>query len=279
MEKTACIDWLSFTATRKGDKFFPMLPPWENSEESKQETPRFGYRAAAKYPSGMVVMYDGSTATMGWHYIYSGTAIKTLDFQFEDGGNTILNWHIKQGHRCTRIDLAVDVRGDDNFPYRLAAKSEAHQWTGTAHSSTTVRGSDGRGITIYVGSRTSERFVRIYDKAAQLGMNTAWTRIEAEIKGDSARAVANAVMMFEPNGISSVGQSVICRVCEFEDRTWKEVFDGAKMPIGTPKIEEKNTEAWLLGQVASALARFERNYPERKILERLWTAVEDMLGE
>lgn len=279
MKKTVCIDWLSFTAPRDTDKHFPKLPPWESGRDAKPDVPRFGYRSAIRLPSGMVVMFDGSTSTMGWHYIYSGSALKNLDEAFQDGGQHVLSYHSREGHKCTRIDLAIDVYDEPKLLPRLKAMSERHEWMGTAHSSTTIQSSDGKGLTIYVGSRTSERFVRMYDKAAQLGQIGDWTRIETEVKGDSARAIARAILGAGDSGLSLVAQSVISRVCEFPCEAWYSVFDGEKMEIGTPKVEEKQTEAWILGQVATAIAKFERANPEKKILERLWNAIEDKLGE
>jgi DNA relaxase NicK len=279
MKKAVCLDWMSFTAPKIDDRTFPLLPPWESGITGKPDVPRFGYRSARKFPSGMTVMYDGATSTMGWHYIYSGSAIKMLDEVFEDGGQHILNWHISQGHKCTRIDLAIDVYDAPSLLPVLQDMAEHHEWYGTAHSATTIKSSDGKGLTIYVGSRTSERFVRIYNKAAQTGQRGDWTRIECEVKGDSARQVARAIVGLDIGGISMVAYGVIERVCRFPTSSWEAVFDGAKMEIGTPQVEEKQTEAWILGQVASAVARFEREYPDKKILERLWNAIEDKLGE
>jgi len=279
MKKTVCLDWLSFTAPKNDNQSFPTLPPWESGLDGKPDVPRFGYRQATRYPSGMVVMYDGATPTMGFHYIYSGSALKSLDEVFEDGGIHVLNWHNSKGHKCTRIDLAIDVYDSPFLLPTLKVMSERHEWTGTAHSSTTIQSSDGKGLTIYVGSRSSERFVRMYDKSAQMGIDGNWTRIEAEIKGDSARAVGRAILGVGNGGLSMVAQSVISRVCEFPCPSWHAVFDGETMEIGTPKVEEKQTEAWLLGVVAQAAASFERAYPEKKILERLWNAIEDHLGE
>jgi hypothetical protein len=119
----------------------------------------------------------------------------------------------------------------------------------------------------------------MYDKAAQMAQEGDWTRIECEVKGDSARAVSRAIIAVGEGGIGIVAQSVIARVCSFDDHGWKAIFDGERMAIGTPKVEEKKTEEWLLGQVASALASFELNYPDKRILDRFWAAVEDKLGE
>lgn len=279
MKKAVCIDWLSFTAHQDSEKRYPFMPPFEDGSTGRPDTPRFGYRGATRYKSGLVVMFDGATKTMGWHYIYSGQAIKSIDEQFSDGGESILRWHNAAGHKCTRIDLAIDVFDMPELLPTIKAMAERHDWAGTAHSATTVQSSDGRGLTVYVGSRTSERFVRIYDKAAQTGEGGYWTRIECEVKGDSARAVGRAILGIADGGIGLVAQSVISRVCEFPCKAWQEVFTGEKIEVGTPKIEEKQTEKWILEQVASAVAKFELQFPEKRILERLWDAIENRLGE
>lgn len=279
MEKTVCIDWLSFTAHEDPGARGYRLPPWESGVGAKADTPRFGYRRAERLDSGTVVMFDGTTPTMGQHYIHSGATLKLLDGVFQDGGTHVLNWHNERGHKCTRIDLAIDVFDAPTLLPVLKYMSEAHGWTGTAHSATTIKSSDGKGITIYIGSRVSERFVRIYDKAAQTRQEGDWTRIECEVKGDSARAICRAILGAGDGGIGLVAQSVISRVCEFDTAPWHAIFDGKKIQIGTPKVEEKQTEAWLLGQVVSAITRFERDFPEKKILEKICRAVEGRLFE
>lgn len=279
MFKTVCIDWLSFTSHPQDGMNAFIIPPWENALDGKPHVPRFGYRKATRFSSDCVVMYEGSTDSMGAHYIYSGQALATLNEYFEDGGQHILKWHSDRGHKCTRIDLAIDVKEDSAFLPQIRGKVERNEFTGTARGATIVSSSDGAGLTLYIGSRSSERFVRIYDKAAQMKVDGQWTRIEAEIKHDSARAIARTIVGFGAGGISLVAQSIIRRVCDFDCPAWKAVFDGKTIPIGTPKIEEKKTEEWILSQVAKAIARFEREYPEKRILERLWDTIEDILGE
>lgn len=279
MRTAATIDWISYTSHNTFNGHVHPRIPFNPTFETISTTPRFGYRQALKTRNSAIVMFDGSTETMGTHYIYSGEAIKRISADAKDGGFSILEYHEGQGDKCTRIDLAIDVFDKPLFIQQIKTLAETNQFTGTAHKTTTLQSSDGSGITIYVGSRTSERFVRIYDKAAQLGQDGAWTRIECEVKGDSARAVARAVMGNGVSGISVVGKSVIRRVCDFACEDWRAVLHGAHIPIGTPKIEEKKTEEWLLSQVATALARFENEYPEKKICERFWRKVEALLSE
>lgn len=277
MEKAVIIDWLSFTAHATSNKIGYITQPWESGLDAKPDTPRFGYRRAVRYSSGAVVMFDGSTDTMGAHYVYSGQALANLDEVFQDGGQHVLRWHMDQGHKCTRIDLAIDVFDDASFLPQIRGKAERNEFSGTARTATIVSSSDGAGLTVYVGSRSSERFVRVYNKAAQTGTDRPWTRIECEVKGDSARAVGGAVLHPDNGGLALVAQSVIRRVVDFDCKAWQEILSGEQIAIGTPKIEERQTEAWILGQVAKAVAKFEVNYPEKRIIERLWRAIDAQL--
>jgi hypothetical protein len=202
-----------------------------------------------------------------------------IDLEHQDGGLSILRWHTVCLHKCTRIDLAIDVKDNSLLMGDIEQMASEHNWKGTAHSSTTIKSNDGKGCTVYMGSRSSERFVRIYDKAAQLAQLGDWVRIEAEIKGDSARGVARAIAASGSEGLGIIAQSVIKRVCDFPCKEWDYVFDGKIIDVGTPKENEKQTEKWILGQVASAIAKFERQHPDKKILERLWEQVSDILGE
>lgn len=279
MEKAVIIDWLSFTANATDNRAGYLTQPWESGLDAKPDVGRFGYRSAVRFTSGAIIMFDGATPTMGAHYIYSGQALANLDEVFQDGGQHVLKWHIDKGHKCTRIDLAIDVWDDTSILPQIRGKAERNEFSGTARSATIVASSDGAGLTVYIGSRTSERFVRIYNKAAQTGTQRPWVRIECEVKGDSARAVGSAILHAGNGGLSLVAQSVIRRVVHFDCKAWKAVLSGDEIEIGTPKIEERQTEAWILGSVAKAIAKFEQNYPDKRILERLWNAIEDMLGE
>lgn len=276
-ENSVCIDWLSFTAPHRSQLPGVIVPPWEESINGQADIGRFGYRKALRFHSGLIVMYDGSTPTMGQHFIYSGRAIMNSIANNNDGGLSILDWHNSQGHKCTRIDLAIDVPDGQELIETISKMAETRSFRGTAHTATTIRSSDGEGLTIYVGSRISERFVRVYNKSAQLGQQGHWTRIEVEIKGDSARAVARAILGAGNGGLDMVARSVISRVCTFDCPSWQKVFEGETLTIGTPKIEEKATEEWLLGQVVAALVKFERQNPDKQIIQRFWDKVEMLL--
>jgi hypothetical protein len=92
--------------------------------------------------------------------------------------------------RTSRLDLAGDAAAGARHPRwyfdrRVAARTRTRRGAWTL----TERG-DG-GETLYVGSRTSERFLRIYRRPGAI-------RHELELKGDLARLVAAAAAAGTP---------------------------------------------------------------------------------
>lgn len=82
--------------------------------------------------------------------------------------------------RATRIDLQVTVQESVDVPELIAAHRAAFR---------RIKSTDISGETLYIGSRTSERFWRIYNKAEQLRrpeLDPLW-RWELELKGKRAQ--------------------------------------------------------------------------------------------
>lgn len=80
--------------------------------------------------------------------------------------------------RLSRLDLCIDVPVEiDLLSLYRRQKSES----GKIHCTLI------NNQTLYVGSRKSERFWRVYDKAAEQGLVGPLYRIEVELKGNRAR--------------------------------------------------------------------------------------------
>ncbi len=115
-----------------------------------------------------------------------------------------LGWCVEHGH-ITRLDLALDDRRGLVTYDRLVAAVEAGAVVSRARrcSWTVGRATDDgslAGWTLYIGSRTSEGVVRIYDKRAERQERVgavgagSWVRVELECKGELAEAMAPAVL-------------------------------------------------------------------------------------
>jgi len=107
--------------------------------------------------------------------------------------------------RLTRLDLCVSVDREIDLDYWYARQRAA---------GAKIKASLINGETLYIGSRKSDRFWRIYNKALEQGVAGPLFRIELELKGDRARQAKMLLMrgkraeIFLFNRIGVVGDLV-----------------------------------------------------------------------
>jgi len=187
---------------------------------------------------------------MGVSVDYPGSALKQVEPIME------LQHAVAIGGQVSRLDIAIDTdEAWDVEDFRKAIKS------GEVDTRARKAGVyDGlNGWTVYVGSRSSEKFLRIYDKAAETKTTDPWTRIELECKGDFAQSIAK--------GINAEGYGMIPLVIRAFAHfptlpCWERVTGGGGVYLATPKVERhSNTRGWLLQTVAPVLVRMVNNDP------------------
>lgn len=250
------VDWLSVTFKsgltdldiRKAVSFGFPLKTWTQTQA------RFGYSVAFVHPFGHTVMANYGRPEMGVHLSFGGRALRSL----AEGGIEavqMLAWSIKQGGKITRIDLAIDVFDTPIDPMALAQCDRMKDAPGNARKWDFVKGHDG-GCTAYIGSRKSERFLRIYDKAAQMKQTERpWTRFELEFKGDSAKAAAFQMSELMDNERPMYIQGLIKAMFNPNDPIFQAVMVAEATPLQTQKDTEDNTVDWLLNSVAKTIAK------------------------
>ena len=113
----------------------------------------------------------------------------------------------------TRADWALDDRKGLLSLERILEADEkgaiVTRWQGLTVIQNRQRG-QRRGWTVYIGSRSSEAFCRIYDKAAEQGRDGVhWVRFEFETKGAFADALAREVLA---HGAGAVVQQINRRI-------------------------------------------------------------------
>lgn len=275
-DRAVTIDWLSYTLPWKSPRIKSLSPEVTIElvaerasgmvERWYAEKPLHGYRwqVVSVEKPGLRVMISPRNHDMGVHVQFAGSALA--------GENVIdrLDYALNYGGNVTRIDLAVDVAQAWDIPalYQLAKDGGAKTRTKKFSLITSTE-----GTTFYAGSRTSEKFLRIYDKAAQTGSARPWTRIELECKGDFAANIAKFVAV---EGLHQI-PAVIRGYFDFEGvPVWNYAMDGHIDKVSLPKVErQSNTRGWLLEQVAPALAKYLEHEPE--FLQQFITRVECLL--
>lgn len=150
---------------------------------------------------------------------------------------------------------------------------------------TLIEGDDGE-CTLYLGSRTSERYIRVYQKPGSDGF--AYTRLEVECKGSVARALAASLMSGTNEGQSAMN-TVISRAVELfgsvtalaSHRQFVASLALGTAPTGARTVSElSNTVAWLRNAVFPAVKRLSKDGDYREetlqiLLEMLRCFTED----
>lgn len=140
---------------------------------------------------------------------------------------------------------------------------------------------DGYGVTVYVGSRKSKHFARLYDKGAQTGdeaYERAW-RYEVELHNDSATASARYIWN-RTAAVAKVTSSTVWSY--FHERgitpPWtKEDEETALRPATTPKTDIERKLQWLREQVAPTVRLLHKSVPAPIIRAALGMDEDDQL--
>lgn len=271
MNTEFAIDWFSVTAE------LPTLPlpgvlayplrcrsGWAAARASN------GYTEAYRNEIGTLVQWNAAKPSMRAQVTYSGTVLA----RYREAGENELNivrWHCQRSDRVTRIDFAFDVRDSGlniDVLYEELKSGSARTLT-TKHSIV-----HSTGVTLYVGSRESERFLRVYDKAAEMSVPGDWIRIEVEIKGEKARQLGKILAYAMEHQVISIARSLVSAHVMFANDIWKRVLgENEPVKLTASKKERMDFKNWLANQVAPAIAKYIARGGDRDIIDQLTAMV------
>lgn len=125
----------------------------------------------------------------------------------------------------TRIDVAIDVLDDDRASIAAlvdSVRSGETRLKGKQHSVIQSVSRGMVGTTLYIGSRKSDKYIRVYDKAAEQGLKGKnWTRIELEAKGDYAASLGMRILSDGYGlAIAELSRAIDCPL-----EWWREALD------------------------------------------------------
>jgi hypothetical protein len=130
----------------------------------------------------------------------------------------------------------------------------------------------GRGDTLYVGSRTSNYYGRVYDKARESGEQEyvrCW-RYEVECKGDGARQAVTLATKTE-GAAEAIAAGVYRwyaeRGVQPRYEPWRN--DGLTM-VGRPETDDERRLTWLATQVAPMISRLKVRYGKEALIAYLF---------
>lgn len=191
-----------------------------------------GYRRRISYPNiGISIMFQGVTPEHGCHVVLSGTILSLADMRREDYQEfsdqmverllmlkSLLYNDIDLWFRVSRCDIAYDF----DIPFhRFLAKFNEGCFLTSIRSSKTILDNKHRG-TIYLGSRKSAVYIRIYDKNLEQSEKSSslfgfvpsdlpenWTRLEFEFKNDFKAKIAEQAFSAYLSGPGAIGDFVV----------------------------------------------------------------------
>jgi len=150
----------------------------------------------------------------------------------------------KCAQRITRIDIACDIE-TDVMPQEFASvlSHERMRSSGYVHSDT--------GETVYIGSKQSERFARVY-RYFPPHPRAHLLRVEHVFRRDYAKQVARAIVK---HSVSEVGAQA-GQAFGWTHRDW-DVTSGGEidLAITSPERNAGKTVSWLVRSVAPAIQR------------------------
>lgn len=193
------IDYIRIT-TKSPETFQPNL--WAEKvlgsiDEYRGEVARpvMGYTAAFATTYG-VLMHNPDNPQLGVMYQVAG---KGLQKMFSDGltEKDVLSQFCLKQVKFTRLDYAIDVLNSPSanvysFYEYISRVNTGSRETKIIRSHKPREDAEGTADTAYLGSRNSDRLLRVYDKAREQKLDMMWTRIEIQMNHKRAQHVAYA---------------------------------------------------------------------------------------
>lgn len=240
------LDWLRFTLPFDWLSEFGNSPPVWHGEDTQPCKPILSYNMGV----------ENSLHRIYWHSEHPEFRVmvecsgQELSRTRKNGGTDdgIIRAAISEGAKFTRIDYAVDLFDTGGTPLDVKECYHTGQLATIAHSVSLVEKTSKEkslGATVYIGSRQSERLLRIYDKGKQSKTELDWIRVELEMKGKRAEQFGH---MMAKEGRDELGKSAIAELIEWSDIPWLEsIWEGTNRLVDIDSIgrPETDRERWI----------------------------------
>src|ERR1044072_975736 len=253
MYVTKHADWLSITIPTHANfrQIFPTL------EWKYQGKGLHGYRSTyVNLATGLVCETDSGDLDMGHHFRFSGETLENFRRDLHGTDQGIINTLVRNGARASRIDLTVNIHEGQLTPRMIQQAIKSGSARARASASRFIEGKNGdvEGDTFYIGSPTSDRQFRAYNKAAELGMvdGASWLRLELELRRVRANGACQSVAA---NGVDAAVSGHMGGFLDWGNLEYQTALAGPSVaPVDIPR-RDTNRQRWLLGQVSQALAK------------------------
>lgn len=279
MRTTFALDYIS--ATTKYHSISQVIARFAygiQQEDWTTQKAHHGYQHAIRHPFGHVISWTNKRDDMGINVLFQGLPLKELN---DIGINTldIMRWMHSEGFKFARIDLAIDV-----FDIKLDLEVlQAVQMRGSVNK-LPILFKDGpnseEGSTLYIGSMKSDKFIRIYDKAAEQELTgMLWYRFEVECKRHVSVRVVDKIAHLTDTQIGKFAQGMIIAMWDPESEVIHEIMDAQPEKVSSTKDVNHRAYDWLMSTVSVTLARVILELPHRDVMHTFQQEVEKHIRE
>ncbi len=298
------IDWLEFTCFQDceelGSEERKKLESWGFDLEKFEnlESGLMGYKKRM-WGNYTQILFAGNTG-MKTHIILSAKGVRA--YEVNNKAENLINMLTNEDLSFTRIDLALDIKDNSiEFKQLLEHLNNNHVVTRFKKYKYVVEKKikeDGQqilGETIYFGSRSSNIFVRIYDKAKQMQVEGSWIRIEIVYKEDHANALALYIAQGKQN-LGVLFSKTLNNYIRFVEKSndsnkrrwktadfWERILEDSgrlKLNFKGEEIDPKRTADWFKTKVAPSIAFLNLYWGgDMQIVESVITGAEEKMSE
>jgi len=235
------IDWISCTFKDSKKLSYPPELPQEKTECK----PFNGYNLAVRYSDGRIELRHTTRAEMGTHCVLAGSTLKNISIS----PTHLLRHFIASGGSITRLDIAIDCHDCGLKPSDATERIKAGDCKTLSRQFPLWFDPTQAGYTQYIGKKSSTAFVRIYNKAAEMGTNGDWTRVECSFGSKRAMDASLSIVRGEDY------RGLVRGVVDFRNwPEWSAVMSANAVQTKSPRALS-NTKRWLLSSAAPSLAR------------------------
>jgi hypothetical protein len=269
-------DYMKFTVDSNGcDGFLQWLfrgfePRWMGGATHR------GYREGYHETKTGVRVYRDNYFSSEVLVEMGGTALRNIHYVLGKDANTVFQFAIQHGARFSRVDFAVNVPYFSPTSLCKGLRLDSGRKGNTAKISYMV--SNGIG-TAMLGSRTSDKYVRVYDFGfVHETRSFETTRIEIEVKGKLAQSLCK---FMEHKPFCEVDKwfcQQIRSVADFRVDMWGFALDVGDTSLqSVAQRDTSDTKAWLLKLVARSLAKYINRSGDKGFLGEFIAVVESLL--
>lgn len=220
-----------------------------------------------------------SRQDMGYAVLISATALSSLERASKSPSllQAMFDTGLRE-YRCSRLDLAVDIYDGGLLAQKTARAARRQVIKTSARQVSVIEGVVGKGgVTTYIGTRQSARFIRVYDKAVESNGRVPTSRFELQANKDFANVLWRQIATPTQEALNGVAYAAINGLVtswgdESIDEQLQFIISAKPAPQPPPKDDAWE---WIERQVLPSIQRdwYESDDRRETLLAKLIAAV------